>query len=56
MIDPGLAVTQTAKDIIFSLCEVGWLYCHVDQYAQKTEDIESSGLTAQAFGYTIQVT
>jgi len=55
VIDPTVPMSSSAKDVIYLLCELGWLYSKVHAYTNKVENSDSCGQVAQALGYALQV-
>ncbi len=57
VIDPTLSLHPTIRDIILSVCELGWLYLRVHHYREVIlqSNLASKGLVIQAFAYALNV-
>jgi gamma-tubulin complex component 3 len=51
VVDPGLAMSTAARDMVLCLCELGWLFARVQTYMRSIK-IES-GLFAQSFACAV---
>jgi hypothetical protein len=56
VVDPALMLKPSIKDIVFCICELGWLYCRVSDYikAVVAPNSDIPGLVVQAFCYGLQ--
>ncbi|CAM9091251.1 unnamed protein product, partial [Ectocarpus fasciculatus] len=54
VIDPSLELVGPVRDLVLSMCEIGWLYNRVAKYITKVEKTAINGLVSQSFGYSIQ--
>jgi gamma-tubulin complex component 3 len=54
VVDPGLPIKSTVKDLVLSLCELGWLYTKVEVYIQRAEADRFRGLVMHALGFALQ--
>lgn len=54
VIDPSMHLIGPARDIVLTMCELGWLYNKVSIYISKVEKTAINGLVSQSFGYSIQ--
>ena len=53
VIDPALHVSAPAADVVYCLCELGWLYGRVHAYLARVER-ESRGVVVQSFCFALQ--
>lgn len=54
VIDPALGVSCAVRDAVLRLCEIGWLYRHIDSAVQAM--LGRRSLTAQALAFALQET
>lgn len=55
VLDPNLRLSAPLQDVIYSLCELGWLYLQVSKYVKAMEKSDlTKGLTMQALGFALQ--
>lgn len=54
VVDPSLQLVGPARDLVLTMCEIGWLYNKVAKYISKVEKTAINGLVSQSFGYAIQ--
>ena len=54
VIDPALHLVGSVRDLVLTMCEMGWLYNKVAKYISKDEKTAINGLVSQSLGYAIQ--